>query len=103
METISSIEKFSPERLLSPDEIRNILFELDGLKGIASFNIENDFISIEYYQQLMSPDLLKDALLRAGFPFRTENTKKGVFRKFILKLGEENKKEFGGRTPKCCG
>lgn len=103
METISSIEKYRPARLLSSSEIKSVLLELAGLKGITSFNVENDYVSIEYYQQLISPGLLRDALMRAGFPFRKENAKQGIFRKFILKLGEENKKEFGGKTPKCCG
>ncbi len=102
MDAITSIEKYQPARLLSSSEIKNILIELTGLRGIMSLNVEDDFVRIEYYQQLLSPGLLKDALGRAGFPFQMHSQRQGVFRKFILKLGEENRKEFGGRPPKCC-
>ena len=103
MEAITSIEQYQPQRLLSSGEIKNLLLELTGLRGITSVNVENDFVRVEYYQQLLSPGLLKDALERAGFPFQRQEKKKGVLRKLIVKLGEENKKEFGGRPPKCCG
>ena len=103
MEILTSSEKFRPSRELSPSEINKILLELNGMEGITSFNVEDNFVFIEYYQQLLSPGLLKDALDRAGFPFQQNNTKKRGIRKLILKLGEENNKEFGGKPPKCCG
>ncbi|NOX85656.1 MAG: hypothetical protein GXO86_06795 [Chlorobi bacterium] len=102
MDALTSIEQFQPARMLSSGEIKNILVELTGLRGIMSLNVENDFVRIEYYQQLLSPGMLKEALARAGFPFQMQNRKQGVFRKFILQLGEENMKEFGGKPPKCC-
>ena len=103
METITSIENYKPQRLLSPGEINKIISELGKLKGIASLNVKKDSVKIEYYQQLISQDFLKKALTKAGFPFGKEKVKRGIFSKFILKLGEENKKEFGGKAPKCCG
>ena len=103
MESLTSIEKFRPAYRLNSDEVKTILLELDGLKGIVSVNVENDSVHIEYYERLISSGLLRDALLRAGFPFQTENKNPGIFRKFISKLGEENNKEFGGKPPKCCG
>lgn len=102
MNAITSINKFYPEHLLSLDEIKNILVELTSLNGIASLNVEEDSVKIEYYQQLLSPDIVKDALVRAGFPFEHENKVHGLLQKFILNIGEENKKEFGGKPPKCC-
>lgn len=105
MDALTSIEKYRPARLLHSGEIKNILIELTGLRGIMSLNVKDDFVRIEYYQQLLSPGLLKEALIRARFPFQMQNRSdnQGAFRKFILKLGEENRKEFGGRLPKCCG
>ena len=103
MEALTPIEKYRPARLLTPEEIRKIILELTGLKGITSIKVEKDFVSVEYYQQLLSSGLVTEALKKVGFPFPPKNKKPGIFRKLILKLGEENKKEFGGKPPKCCG
>jgi len=103
MDALTSIEKYRPARVLNSGEIKNILLELTGLGGIMSLDIENDFVRIEYFQQLLSPGLLKDALTRGGFPFQVQGRKPGIIRNFILELGQENKREFGGKRPKCCG
>ncbi|MCF6171331.1 MAG: hypothetical protein L3J31_00415 [Bacteroidales bacterium] len=103
MNEITSINKFYPGHSLSLSEIKNILFELTSLNGIASLNVEENSVKIEYYQQLLSPDIVKDALVRAGFPFEHDVKVHGLLKKLILKLGEENNKEFGGKAPKCCG
>ncbi len=102
MNAITSIENFRPVRSLSLNEIKNVLLELTGLNGITSLNVESDAVMIEYYQQFLSPEIVRDALIRAGFPFQHEMKKQGVMQKFILELGQENKKEFGGKLPKCC-
>ena len=103
MDTLTSIEKFQPEHSLSQSEIKHILYELTGLNGITSLNVDEDYVRVEYYQQLLSSDLVKDALVRAGFPFEHDNKVQGLLNKFIRKIGEDNNKEFGGKPPKCCG
>jgi hypothetical protein len=101
MNEMTSIEKFQPEHELSNKEVTNILKELTGLIGVTSLNVERDMVKIEFYQQFLSADLVKDALVKAGFPFE-HSKKRGFLQKFILKLGEDNKEEFGGKPPKCC-
>ncbi len=103
MDTLTSIEKFMPERTLNQNEIKHILYELTGLNGITMLNVEEDYVRVEYYQQLLSSDLVKDALVRAGFPFVHDARVQGLLNKFIRKIGEDNNKEFGGKPPKCCG
>nr|NQU90292.1 hypothetical protein [Bacteroidota bacterium] len=102
MDIPTSIEKFNPGHLLSQNEIIKVMLGLTGLSGVTSFNVEEDSVMIEYYQQLLSPDMVKDALVKAGFPFAPMQKNQGVWQKFILKLGQENNKAFGGKPPKCC-
>lgn len=102
MNTLTSIEKFHPGHSLSQDEIVKVMLELAGLSVVTSFNVEADSVGIEYYQQLLSSDTIKNALVKAGFPFTHVHKKQGVLQKFILKLGQENNKAFGGKPPKCC-
>lgn len=101
MNEFTSIENFHPEHHLSDEEITNILSELTGLIGIKELIVEEDTVKVEFYQQYLSNDLVKDALVKAGFPFEHPK-KQGFLQKFILKLGEDNNKEFGGKPPKCC-
>jgi len=101
MNEMTFIENFQSEHQLSDLEIRNILRELTDLNGITSLKVEQDTVKVEYYQQLLSSDLVKDALVKAGFPFEHPK-KQGFLQKFILKLGEDNNEEFGGKPPKCC-
>jgi copper chaperone CopZ len=101
MNELTSIGKYHPERYLSDKEINNVLKELTSLKGIKSLNVEPDTVKVEYYQQLLSVDMVKDALVKAGFPF-VHSKKHGFLQKFIVQLGKDNNEEFGGKPPKCC-
>lgn len=103
MKTITTSTKFLPEHTLNQDEIKNILSELTGMSGITSLNVEPGLVRIEYYRQLLSTEMIHEALAKAGFPFEKENDKPGIFQKFIAKLGRENKEAFGGHPPDCCG
>lgn len=103
MNDITSIEKFIPNHPLSQHETQNILFELVGLNGIVSVRVETDYVQLEYYQQYLPLDLIKDALVKGGFSFKREPKKKGFVDNFNLKLGEENNRLFRGSSPKCSG
>jgi copper chaperone CopZ len=101
MNKLTSIGNYHSEHHLSDKEIKNILKELTGLKGIKSLDVELDTVKVEYYQQLLSSDMVKDALVRAEFHF-VHSQKQGFLKKFIVQLGKDNNKEFGGKPPKCC-
>lgn len=102
MNTITNIDQFVPSHSLNKDEIQDILLEMHNLYGITSLKVDKDSVRIEYYQELLSSDLIKVTLVKAGFPLEQKKYKPGAFYKLILKLGEENNKEFGGKPPKCC-
>jgi hypothetical protein len=102
MDNLKSDIMFLSGRALSQEEIRNILLNLSKLEGITSMNVESDFVSLEYYQHIQSQTSLKDSLVRAGFPFKSQNRKSGFLKKFIKKLGNENKKSFGNKRLECC-
>lgn len=104
MDAITSSIKFIPGRSLTQKEIHKILFDMTNLQGIKSLNVEPEMVKVEFFQQFLSTDIIKDSLVKAGFPFITNKEEKpGIFRKFIRQLAQDNKTEFGGKPPKCCG
>jgi hypothetical protein len=103
MDAITSIEKFLPEFVLNQSTINSVLVKLSALPGIKTLNVEKSFVRVVYYQDFLSSAIVKDALVRAGFPFAQKKNSPKFIRKLILKMGEENNKEFGGKPPKCCG
>lgn len=101
MNDLKSIENFRPASELSEMEIKKVLTELTSLEGITSLNVGPANVRVGFYPQLLSLDIIKDALVKAGFHF--ENSKKpGFMEKFILKLGQDNNEAFGGHPPDCC-
>ncbi|MEE4260325.1 MAG: LDCC motif putative metal-binding protein [Bacteroidales bacterium] len=103
MNAITSSIVFHPERTLSQDEVKKIRIKLTEMKGVTSISVETGLASIEYYRQVLSDEMIHDALTEAGFPFKQENDKPGIFKKLIEKLGHDNKEAFGGHPLSCCG
>lgn len=102
MSDLTIIENFRPSSELNELEIKKILIELTNLQGITSLNVGPNNVRVGFYPQILSLDLIKDALVKAGFHF-FQKKKPGFMEKFILKLGQDNNEAFGGHPPDCCG
>ena len=94
--------EFRSGKTLDQDEIGMIILRLSNEDGIADIRIEPDLIQLEYLNHLQSSASIKDALVRAGFPFIANKTKPGVFKRFIANLADENKKTYGSKRLGCC-
>jgi len=103
MEKLTSIEQFTPRYSLTQVMINKILFQLGELTGIKSMDVTNDRVTVEYNIYKLTPEIIKDTLIKGGFPFNTISREPGIFKKFITKMGRDNMEAYGGKPPKCCG
>ncbi len=104
--------RFHSEKIISGEYENNVLQVLNGLEGVEGLHLGLDFVEVDYYPQLESPNTLKEALSRASFDFQELPAKRnrGLFN-MISTLAKESKKmpertERTGRTgrkgPSCC-
>ncbi len=105
MKNYLSTVRFQSEKIISGEYENKVLQELNGIEGVEGLHIGLDFVDIDYYPQLESPDSLKDALTRASFNFQELPAKRNrrLFSGLISNLAKENKKTFGKKGPSCCG
>lgn len=103
MEKLTTIEEFTPRYSLNNAMIYKIQLQLSELTGIKSMDVTNDSVTVEYNIYKLTPEIIKDTLIKGGFPFNAISKKPGVFKRFITKLGRDNLKAYGGKPPKCCG
>ncbi len=97
--------RYRSERIISGEYENHVLRELNQLKGIEGMHLGLDFVEVDYYPQLVSPELIREALVRAGFDFKElpSARSRGLFKGFISNLAKENRKTFGSKGPSCCG
>ncbi len=97
--------RFQSEKIISGEYENNVLQELNGLEGVEDLHLGLDFVDIDYYPQLASPDSLKEALSKASFDFQNLPAKRnrGLFGGLIPNRPKENKKTSGNRGHSCCG
>ncbi len=97
--------RFQSEKIISGEYENNVQQELNGLEGVEGLHFGLDFVDVDYYPQLASPDSLRKALSRVPFDFRESPAKRnrGLFSGLISNMAKENKKTFGKKGPSCCG
>ncbi len=94
--------EFQSGRTLDQSEIGTIILRLSNEDGISDIRIEPDTVQLEYLNHLHSSASVKDALVRAGFPFIAQKKKPGIFKRFIEDLAQQNKKTYGNKRLDCC-
>ena len=104
--------RFQSEKIISGEYENNVLQELNGLEGVEGLHLGLDFVDVDYYPQLESPDSLKEALSKASFNFQELPAKRsrGLFSSLISNLANENRKTVGRKGAAgrkgghcCCG
>ncbi len=105
MKSFLNTIRFPSERIISGEYENNVLRELNQLEGIEGLHLGIDFVEIDYYPQLLTPQLLREALTRASFDFKEvpATRSRGLFKGFVKNLANENRKTFGHKGPSCCG
>jgi len=99
--------RFQSGKVISGEYENNILQKLNGLEGVEGLHLGLDFVEVDYYPQLSSPDSLREALSRASFDFHKLPAKRsrGILTNLISNLAKENKKtpeRTGGKGHSCC-
>jgi len=86
--------RFHSGKVISGEYENKVLQELNGMEGVEGLHLGLDFVEVDYYPQLESPDSLKEALSRASFDFQQLPAKQnqGLFTGLISNLAKENKK-----------
>ncbi len=105
MKNFVNTVRFQSGKTISGEHENNVLRELSLLKGIDGLHLGKDFVEVDYFPQLQSPDSLKQALGRASFEF-TElpaRQERGLFKNMISNLTKENRKTDGRKGRSCCG
>ncbi len=97
--------RFHSGKVISGEYENKVLQELNGLEGVEGLHLGLDFVEVDYYPQLASPDSLKEALSRASFDFQNlpARRSRGIVSNLISNLAKENKKTYGKKGPSCCG
>ncbi len=105
MKNFLNTVRFSSERIISGEYENNVLRELNQLEGVEGLHLGIDFVEVDYYPQLLSPQLIREALTRASFDFKEvpATRSRGLFKGFVKNLANENRKTFGHKGPSCCG
>ncbi len=104
--------RFQSEKIISGEYENNVLQVLNGLEGVEGLHLGLDFVEVDYYPQLESPDTLKEALSKASFDFQELPAKRnpGLFNKISI-LAKESRKSpvrsgrngrTGGKGSSCC-
>lgn len=97
--------RFPSDSIISGEYENDVLRELNRLEGIEGLHLGLDFVEVDYYPQLVSSDLLREALTKASFDFREApaSRSRGFFKGLISNLAKTNRKTFGSKGPSCCG
>ncbi len=97
--------RFQSGKIISGEYENNVLQELNRLEGVEGLHFGLDFVEVDYYPQLESPDTLREALSKALFDFQKSPAKRNrkLFSGLISNLAKENRKTFGSKGPSCCG
>jgi len=97
--------RFQSEKIISGEYENKVLQELNGIEGVEGLHLGLDFVDVDYYPQLASPDSFREALSKASFDFQKLPAKRnrGLFGSLIPNTVKENKKTYGNRGHSCCG
>lgn len=97
--------RFQSKKIISGEYENKVLQELNGLEGVEGLHLGLDFVDVDYYPQLESPDSLKEALSRVSFDFQKLPAKRsrGFFSSLISNRVQENKNPVDRGGHCCCG
>ena len=91
---------------MSDDESRkNIETALGGMQGITETEICDGSVRLSYVQHVLTLTEIKKGIANAGFAVKPSEPKKrsrNPFRRYIERLAESNKRNFGAGSLDCC-
>ena len=95
-------ERIPIQPLEAAMEAEEIEASLSKIEGIENLSIENGAVEISYYPQIVSLHIIRTEIIKAGIILTDTRKSKGVVGRFIDRLAESNKKNFGSKPLDCC-
>ncbi len=83
----------------SQTKIKDALSDINGVKHV---DITEQKIHFEFYPNIVSKNQVTRKISNLGCLIKTEKQKKGVFSRYIERMAETNKRQFGNERLDCC-
>ena len=82
--------------------VQNVMSALSDMDGVDFFNVVVGKADIRYLPQLVSRSDIEQAIESSGYSVQKNEQRKGFFGRFIDKMIDSNKKNFGNERLDCC-
>ncbi len=80
----------------------NIKEGVSDIKGVEHVDITGQNIHVEFYPYLVSRDQITERISSLGCTINIQKKKKGFFSRYLEKMAESNKQQFGNGPLDCC-
>ncbi len=83
----------------SREQVRESLLRLAGIESLA---VGPNRLTVCYYPQLISPEILRREIEKLGIAIDRGEKKPGRFQRFLDDMAANNARFFQGEKPDCC-
>lgn len=87
---------------ISSQEKATLSKTLSAIEGIGSTEIRDRSVSVQYYPDILSKEMIRGELVRLGVSIQKNGKPRKPLAKFINRLAEANTKTFGSEPLDCC-
>ena len=101
-ETMTAEESIAIGALRPGLEAAKVAAKLSSIEGIEQFRLVDGIADVSFYPQLISLRTIKAEMGIAGIKLAEPGKARGFFGRFVDRLAESNKKNFGSSKLDCC-
>ena len=101
-ETMTTRERIAIRTLRVELKSQEVEERLRGIEGIEQFRLVDGIADVSFYPQLISLRTIKAEMGIAGIKLAEPGKARGFFGRFVDRLAESNKKNFGSSKLDCC-
>lgn len=98
--TVRSVT-YNLESALIDEEMHDLKESIDSLPGIKLTVTAGSAVTIEYYAEIISDSLIKEAVTESGLKLAVPK-KRGRLARAIERMADKNRKTFGEGRLDCC-
>ncbi len=93
---------FPIENFKDRSDFNRIEESLKAIAGVEALSMEDGNLNISYYSDAVSAGTVRRTIDSLGYKMEKKRKKKNPFERFVTRLAESNKKNFGGESLDCC-
>lgn len=82
--------------------IERIKGSLSRLPGLESVEVDAERVVVSYYPELLSLGIIKKEIEKMGYGIADKKKKVSPFKRFVDRLAETNRSQFGSGPLDCC-